>query len=656
MAGTEIASYYASLGIRLDNSEVRKVDKFLKTIEDRILLFSRKPAAEVKLERFFVNFKKLQSTLQTALDTVSRASVFKFENFRVDTNRLTASIEQAMRVAEKKASVNVKASSSGHGGSGGISASHVGAGVAGGLVSRFWLPATAIAAGGYGLSSLNERNQAVQSARLTTEAVVEQAGGSQQQGYEAFDWLRNQGNRVGFNYLQSSDSYNNLLSGLTGAGMSVGQGQDVFKGFSELGRVNHVDSVRQQRIFRALSQIAGKGKLQAEELTQQLGESLPGAVSLFAEAYQKQTGGSLTGQEAIKALLDQTKKGNVKSDILTYAAQVAQQRAAPGLSRSTNTSQAQQARFQNAVSDNALIASQAGVEEGYARIFKVLTDGLARSKPMVEAFANVFNRLTIQFEALNNVVTDLVSNALSNLTSSTGLSNNQFLALSGTIIGLMFPFTRLFTIASNFAVLFQSYQRFKQGKDSLVGDWFKASPEMFTGVFALFENTKGQLNELITLAGKLGDALEGAFDAGAKKGFMQRFIDNLVTISATFGQLVSALSAVSEGRWGDAVQGLKNAAILGLNAPVAGAVTGWQSKEEVQQQRQDLIAQYMVSGSEAATSSYLNQAFNITIQIDPLVAAQMDVASQAEALAAQLRAEIDDQWANGMIQWPSTGR
>ena len=658
MAGTEIASYYASLGIRLDNSEIRKVDKFLKVIEDRILLFSRKPAAEVKLERFFVNFRKLQTVLQTALDTVSRSSVFKFENFRIDTNRLTASIEQAMRVAEKRASVNVKASSSGHSGGGGISPSHVGAGVAGGLVSRFWLPATVVAAGGYGLAGLNERNQQVVSAQLQTSATVQQAGGSATDGADAFKWLQDQGNRVGFNWLNAVGDYNSVISGLTGAGMSVKQGQDVFQGFSELARVNKLDNTRQNRLFRAISQVAGKDQLMSEELTGQIAEALPGGVSIFAEAYRRQTGGELgvKGTASIPELLKAMKDRKVKGDILTYAAQVAQERAAPGLAAASKASQAEQARFQNGLSLNALIASQAGVEEGYARIFKTLTDGLARSKPMVEAFANVFNRLTIQFEALNNVVTDLVSNALSNLTSATGLSNNQFLALSGTIIGLMFPFTRLFTIASNFAVLFQSYQRFKQGKDSLVGDWFKASPEMFTGVFALFENTKTQLGQLIDLAGKLGLALQEAFDGGAKKGFLQFFIDRLVTISATFGQLIDAMTAVSEGRWSDAIGNLKNAAILGLNGPVAGAVTGFQSKEQVEQQRQDLMNQYLQTGNEAAVSNELNQAFNITIQIDPLVAAQMDVASQAEALAAQLRAEIDDQWANGMIQWPSTGR
>lgn len=77
-------------------------------------------------------------------------------------------------------------------------------------------------------------------------------------------------------------------------------------------------------MFRALSQVAGKGKLQAEELTSQIAEALPGGTALFAQAYQTQLaakgqGGGLVGQAAIAKLQADMKKGLVSSDILTYA-------------------------------------------------------------------------------------------------------------------------------------------------------------------------------------------------------------------------------------------------------------------------------------------------------------------------------------------------
>lgn len=131
-----------------------------------------------------------------------------------------------------------------------------------------------------------------------------------------------------------------------------------------------------------------------EELTGQLAESLPGAVSLFAEAYQRQTGGSLTGTESIQALQAAMKKRLVKGDILNTAATIASERAAPSLAMSARTSQSEQARFQNTTNDLVRLANQSGVEEGYARLFKTLNDGLQESGPLVRALSQGFDTLT----------------------------------------------------------------------------------------------------------------------------------------------------------------------------------------------------------------------------------------------------------------------
>lgn len=121
---------------------------------------------------------------------------------------------------------------------------------------------------------------------------------------------------------------------------------------------------------------------------------MPGAVSLFAEAYQRQTGGSLTGSESIQALQAAMKKKQVKGNILTTAAQIASERAAPSLAHSARTSQSEQARFQNASNDLVRLANQSGVEEGYARLFRTLNDGLAESGSLVRTLSSAFNDAT----------------------------------------------------------------------------------------------------------------------------------------------------------------------------------------------------------------------------------------------------------------------
>lgn len=123
-------------------------------------------------------------------------------------------------------------------------------------------------------------------------------------------------------------------------------------------------------------------------------ESLPGAVSLFARAYQRQTGGTKTGSDAIKELLAAMKKGNVRGDILTFAGDIASETAASGVEKAAQSSQAQQDRFSNSVNDMAIIASAAGVEEAFARIFKTLSEGIDESSGMVESLAQSFNNAT----------------------------------------------------------------------------------------------------------------------------------------------------------------------------------------------------------------------------------------------------------------------
>lgn len=389
-----IAKYYASIGFQVDTRDVQKVDRALKLVENKLKGLQKRLATTLTFDisKFDVNQRRLTRVLGDALDAASTRTVFQVSRFNIDQASLNRSLTRAMTEASRIASVaapirpNMQSSVA--------RAAATGAAFGGIGLGRLGYAGLALAGGGYGLGALNRRNQEVVSAQLQSQAVVQQAGGTVQQGQESFQWLRQQGQRIGFNYLDASPDYNKLLSGLTGAGMSVKQGQDVYKGFAELSRVNKLDRVQQQRVFRALSQIAGKGKLQAEELTQQLAESLPGATSLFARAYQQQTGGNKTGADAIAELMAAMKKGQVKSSILTYAGTLASQQAAPSLAAAGTASQAEQARYQNAVSDLAVVASNAGVEEGFARIFRTLNAGLSESNGLVELLANGFNEAT----------------------------------------------------------------------------------------------------------------------------------------------------------------------------------------------------------------------------------------------------------------------
>ena len=399
----QIAKYFASLGFDVDTKGLKKVDKALDTLERKLKKFSGFGNLNFGVGNFTVDQRKLERVLGNALDMASNRVVFDINKFVVNQAALNRTVELAMLRAGMAHPMHINpqvvpGNAPATPGRRAREAAVTGA-LAGGVgrtrgMPSLFGPAIALGLGGYGLGALNQRNQQVVAAQLQTNAVVQQAGGTAEQGGQAFDWLRAQGQRVGFNYLEAAPDYSKLLSGLTGAGMSVKEGQGVYKGFAELSRVNKLDRVQQQRVFRALSQIAGKNKLQSEELTGQLAESLPGAVSLFARAYQKQIGGNKTGQEAITELLDAMKKGKVKGNVLTYAGALASQQAQPGLEAASKASQAEQARYQNTLSDMAIVASNSGVEEGFARIFRTLNAGLSESGDLVKVLAEGFNEAT----------------------------------------------------------------------------------------------------------------------------------------------------------------------------------------------------------------------------------------------------------------------
>lgn len=454
-----ITTYFAELGFGVNAKSVRKVDSALKSMEKKIKAFGKSMSASmaINLVKFNVNQKALNFAMGNALDIASRQTVFQVSRFSVDQGHLNRTLSAAMTAASARAArVNIRpnvAPNSPRNVGGRPSGRHVVAGgVAGGIaggLSRLYGPALALGLGGYGLGALNNRNQQVVAAQLQTSAIAQQAGATPEQGKASFEWLKKQADTIGFNYLDAAPDYNKLTSGLTGAGMSIEQSQGVFKGFSELSRVNKLDRTAQSRVYRALSQIAGKNKLQSEELTQQLAESLPGAVSLFAEAYQKQTGGTKTGQEAITELLAAMKKGKVKGDILTFAGDLASQKAQPGLSAASAASQAEQARYQNTVNNLATVASNSGVESGFARLFRALNDGLRESGPMVESLAKGFDN-----------VSKYVSFALTSV---------------------------------------QSLQRLFQGRDSYLGDKFFPTSEDRTRALEFLNAYKGAMQEIESL-------------------------------------------------------------------------------------------------------------------------------------------------------------
>lgn len=320
---------------------------------------------------------------------------YKREQVR-QRDRMEALAVRSRMVSETNAArlkvANIRASSNGHG-----NLLHAGGAI--GAIARYGIAAIPLVGGVYGLNQLNKTNQEAVSARLTTKAVTE-AAGLQGQGGEAFDWLRQQGHRIGFNYLDQAQDYNNYLSNSLGAGMDLKSAQNTYLGFAEYSKAMGTTPARQKLVMNALSQMMGKGVVSMEELKKQMAESMPGTMDVFATSYQKLLkakgqGGDKTGQAALEQLYeDVPKRKLVTAELAPYLAEELRRRAAPKLDIAMQTSQSWQGRFGSTMADLAQVASTNGVENGFKNIFRALTKGAEESDGMVAKLARGFERAT----------------------------------------------------------------------------------------------------------------------------------------------------------------------------------------------------------------------------------------------------------------------
>lgn len=297
-----IAKYVASIGFDVNTRDIQKVDRALGLVEKKLKDFKKRSmgAFSIELSNFVVNQQKLNRSLGDALDIASSKVTFEITRFAINDRNLQASLIRAGRrlgtnfVGPKSGSNKFQPLSAEEFDRRrgiladeatlrhqrklelmqlrGLNSRTSGRGLGGiglGLMGPIGYGALALAGGGYGLSALNQRNQEVVSAQLQTAAVAQQATGDSytpQIGAQSFQWLRNQAQETGFNYLEAVPNYNKLVSGIVGAGGTLQQGQGIFKGFSELSRVYKLGQVQQNRLFKGLSDVAGKDQLMSEEL------------------------------------------------------------------------------------------------------------------------------------------------------------------------------------------------------------------------------------------------------------------------------------------------------------------------------------------------------------------------------------------------------
>lgn len=100
----------------------------------------------------------------------------------------------------------------------------------------------------------------------------------------AMDYVRAEAERLGLDLNTTATGFASFSASALRAGLTFEETKQIFTGVSEAATAMRLSGERVQLVFMALSQMASKGRVSMEELRQQLGESMPGAIQLFAKA------------------------------------------------------------------------------------------------------------------------------------------------------------------------------------------------------------------------------------------------------------------------------------------------------------------------------------------------------------------------------------
>lgn len=140
--------------------------------------------------------------------------------------------------------------------------------------------------------------------------------GSAQAAQKEFDFLRETANRTGQNFYALTDSYRQLTASTQGTKIAGEETRRVFSSMSEAAAVLGMSNQQLELSFKAFAQMAGKGVVQMEELKGQLGDSLPGAVNIAAQAMgvsvkrlmEMSAAGELLAEDLLPKMADQLHK------------------------------------------------------------------------------------------------------------------------------------------------------------------------------------------------------------------------------------------------------------------------------------------------------------------------------------------------------------
>jgi tape measure domain-containing protein len=218
-----------------------------------------------------------------------------------------------------------------------------------------------------------------------------------------YAFLREEADRLGLVFDDLAPNFANIAIAAKALGLNTTQIRDVFTDTATAAAAMNLSVEDTEGVFRAMTQIFSKGKVQAEELRGQLGDRLPGAVVKFAQA----------NNIALTDLDKQLKEGTIGVGFLIKGIQGYAQQYDAELENVGSRLQAYINRATNSYNDflRALLtgANDQKLKSAFERIEQFFRG--AEGQKFAESIATVFGKVIDVFIALADNI-DLVTEAI----------------------------------------------------------------------------------------------------------------------------------------------------------------------------------------------------------------------------------------------------
>lgn len=119
--------------------------------------------------------------------------------------------------------------------------------------------------------------------------TMEAATGSVKAAGDELDYVRGISQKLGLEYLSTAQAYSRLVAAAKNSEPLRGAIHGIFEGVADATTTLHLSADETQRILLAVEQMMSKGRVQTQELVLQLGQSIPGAFELAAQALHTNT-------------------------------------------------------------------------------------------------------------------------------------------------------------------------------------------------------------------------------------------------------------------------------------------------------------------------------------------------------------------------------